>query len=56
MVPEMADEVSIDETNSDKEIKAPTAEAEEDLLLTDDRDGDLDPTEVLGADIEKDET
>jgi hypothetical protein len=54
----MADEVSIDETNADKEIKSPNAETEEvdgDLLLTDDH-GELDPTEVLGADIEKDDT
>jgi hypothetical protein len=42
---------SLDGTNADQETKssAPEPEAEEDLLLTDDQDGELDPTEVLGA-------
>jgi hypothetical protein len=42
---------SFDGTNADQETKSRAAkpEAEEDLLLTDDQDGELDPTEVLGA-------
>jgi hypothetical protein len=42
---------SLDGTNADQETKSSAAkpEAEEDLLLTDDQDGELDPTEVLGA-------
>jgi uncharacterized protein (TIGR02300 family) len=58
-VPEMADEVSIDETNADKEIKLPEAETEEvdgEVLLLDHQDGEVDATEVLDADIEKDDT
>jgi uncharacterized protein (TIGR02300 family) len=43
----------------EQETKSPAAkaEAEEDLLLTDDQDGELDPAEVLGSGVgEKDET
>jgi hypothetical protein len=42
---------SLDGTNADQETKSSAAkpEAEEDLLLTDDQDRELDPTEVLGA-------
>jgi hypothetical protein len=56
MVPEVLNEAPTDEANADKESKSPAAEAEADLLFTDDQDGELDPTEVLGADIEKDDT
>jgi hypothetical protein len=38
---------SLDGTNADQSAAKP--EAEEDLLLTDDQDRELDPTEVLGA-------
>ena len=45
---------SLDGTNADEETKSPAAE---DLLLTDDQDGELDPTEVLGAGLgKKDDT
>jgi uncharacterized protein (TIGR02300 family) len=46
---------SLDGTNADQETKSLAAkpEAEEDLLLTDDQDGEIDPTEVLGADLGK---
>jgi hypothetical protein len=50
---------SLDGTNADQETKSSAAkpEAEEDLLLTDDQDGELNPTEVLGAGLgEKDDT
>jgi hypothetical protein len=49
---------SLDGTNADQETKsAAKPEAEEDLLLTDDQDDELDPTEVLGAGLEnKDDT
>ena len=45
---------SLDGTNADQDTKSPAAE---DLLLTDDQDDELDPTEVLGAGLEnKDDT
>ena len=45
---------SLDGTNADQETKSTVAE---DLLLTDDQDGELDPTEVLGAGLgKKDDT
>jgi hypothetical protein len=42
---------SLDRTNADQETKSSAAkpEAEEDLLLTDDQDEELAPTEVIGA-------
>jgi len=49
--------VSPEGTNADTEIKSPSAETEEadgDVLLLDDEDGN--PTEIIGADIEKDDT
>jgi hypothetical protein len=48
---------SLDGANADQETKsrAATPEAEEDLLLTDDQDGELAPTEVLGAGLGKQE-
>jgi uncharacterized protein (TIGR02300 family) len=56
-VPTIPNEIaSLDETNADQALKSPAAEAEENLLLTDDQDGEVDPAEVLGADIEKDDT
>ena len=45
--------------DADQETKSPAAEpeAEPDLLLTDDQDGELDPTEVLGTGLgKKDDT
>jgi uncharacterized protein (TIGR02300 family) len=51
--------VSIDEPDANKETEAPVAdteEAEADLLLVDDQDEKLDPTEIIEADIEKDDT
>jgi uncharacterized protein (TIGR02300 family) len=49
---------SLDGTNADQETKsAAKPEAEENLFLTDDQDGELDPTEVLGAGLgKKDDT
>jgi uncharacterized protein (TIGR02300 family) len=45
---------SLDGTTADQKTKSlAKPEAEEDLLLTDDQDGDIDPTEVLGADLGK---
>jgi hypothetical protein len=49
----------VDRTDADAEVKSPTAEAEEadgDVLLLDDQDGKLDANEIIGADIEKDDT
>jgi uncharacterized protein (TIGR02300 family) len=45
--------------NADEEAKSPTADADEvdaDMPLLDDQDENLDATEIIGADIEKDET
>jgi hypothetical protein len=49
--------VSPEGTNADTEIKSSSAETEEadgDVLLLDDEDGN--PAEIIGADIEKDDT
>jgi hypothetical protein len=48
---------SLDGTNADQETKsrAVKPEAEEDLLLADDQDGELDPTEVLVTGLGKQE-
>jgi hypothetical protein len=58
--PKVTNEIaSLDGTNADQETKSLAAkpEAEEDLLLADDQDGELDPAEVLGSGVgEKDET
>jgi uncharacterized protein (TIGR02300 family) len=45
--------------NGDEEVKSTTADAEEvdkEVLLLDDQDGTLDATEIIGADVEKDDT
>jgi uncharacterized protein (TIGR02300 family) len=59
-VPRVPNEIaSLEGMNADKETKLPAAGAENvdgDLLLMDDQDEKLDATEVLGADIEKDDT
>ena len=49
--------VSPEGTDADTEIKSPSAKTEEadgGVLLLDDEDGN--PTEIIGADIEKDDT
>jgi uncharacterized protein (TIGR02300 family) len=54
--PKVLNEIaSLGGTNAHQETKSPAAkpEAEEELLLTDDQDDELDPTEVLGADLKK---
>ena len=51
--------VSLEGTDADTEIKPSSAEAEETVeegLLLDDQDGNLEATEIIGADIEKDDT
>jgi uncharacterized protein (TIGR02300 family) len=57
-VPKEPEEIaSLEGTNA--ETNSPTPEAEEvdgDVLLLDDQEGELDTTEVIDADIEKDDT
>jgi hypothetical protein len=51
--------VSLEATNADKETESPTADAEEvdgEVLLLDDHDEKLEATEIIDADIEKDDT
>jgi hypothetical protein len=51
--------VSLEGTNADKETESPAADTEEvdgDALLLDDHDEKLEATEVIDADIEKDDT
>jgi hypothetical protein len=51
--------VSLEGTNADKETESPMADAEEvdgDVLLLDDHDEKLEATEIIDADIEKDDT
>lgn len=62
-VPEIPVEIaSLEAADTDDEAKpvvdadADTEEAEADLLLIDDQDEKLDPTEIIEGDIEKDET
>jgi hypothetical protein len=47
-----------EEGESGEEVKSTTADAEqvdEEILLLDDQDGTLDATEIIGADIAKDD-
>jgi hypothetical protein len=51
--------VSLEGTNADKETESPTADAEGvdgDVLLLDDQDEKLEATEIIDADIEKDDS
>lgn len=51
--------VSLEATDADEETKSPAAdatEADEDVVLLDDQDGEIDAREIIGGDIEKDET
>jgi hypothetical protein len=48
--------VSLEETDADEETKSPAAdatEADEDVVLLDDQDGQVDGREIIGGDIEK---
>ena len=56
MVPRVSNEKG---ENGDEEAKSTTADAEEvneEVLLLDDQDEEVDTTEIIDADIEKEET
>jgi uncharacterized protein (TIGR02300 family) len=53
------DLIPLEGTNADEESKSPTADVEEvdeGVPLLDEQDGQLDATEIISADIEKDDT
>jgi hypothetical protein len=58
-VPNVPNEFVSGEGTSADEVKSPSAETEDadaDVLLLDDQDGNVDPNEIIGADIEKEDT
>jgi uncharacterized protein (TIGR02300 family) len=56
-VPNVPNEfVSLEGTNADEETKSPTEGVVGDVPLLDDQDGQLDATEIIGTNIQKDDT
>jgi len=55
-VAKVPNELSLEGANTDEETRSSTAEVDGDVPLLDDQDERLDEAEIIGADIEKDDT